>query len=344
MYTIIEPTVSEPQSRDPDRPPLLFVRAQNFHPHKHVETPYNDFARQPLLPAKLSQLGPCLASGDIDGDGDPDLFVGGAAGHPGRLYRNDGGGSFSDVPNWMPAKDAEFEDSGAAFFDADGDGDLDLYIASGGVECEPGDGVLRDRLYINDGSGAFATAHAMLPDLRNSGGCVAPADFDRDADIDVFIGSRSIPGRYPETPESTLLINEGGSFRDVSTTDLRITGLVTDAVWSDVDLDGWLDLLVAHEWGPIKLWKNIEGKLVDTANVAGLAPLTGWWNAIAAGDFDNDGDPDFAVGNVGLNTSHVTAFQPEKGCSASHSDSADPEEILGYGAYREASLQRGGRE
>ena len=310
VYTIVEPPAGLPMNPKPEKRSLWFVRSQGFHPHKHTEPRYDDFARQPLLPAKLSQLGPCLASGDIDGDGDPDLFVGGATGQPGQLYRNDGSGNFSDIPDWMPAADAVHEDSGAAFFDADADGDQDLYIASGGVECDPGGAVLRDRLYLNNGSGAFVRADATLPDLRDSGSCVAPADFDRDGDLDLFIGSRSIPGRYPETPNSALLSNEAGIFRDVSPQDLRKTGLVTDAVWSDVDDDGWLDLFVAHEWGPIKLWKNIEGKLVDSTGVAGLDPFTGWWNSIAAGDFDNDGDPDYAVGNVGLNTKYRAS--PEK--------------------------------
>ena len=201
------------------------------------------------------------------------------------------------------------EDMASVFFDADGDDDLDLFVVSGGVECPANDASLRDRLYLNDGKGNFDRApEDSLPDLRDSGSAAAVADFDRDGDLDLFVGGRSVPGQYPLTPNSRLLANDRGRFRDVTdqiAPGLRTTGLVTGAIWSDVDNDGWLDLLVTHDWGPVKLYQNQSGRnLVDRTGAAGLADRTGWWNGIAAADIDHDGDMDFAVTNFGLNTKY----------------------------------------
>ena len=197
------------------------------------------------------------------------------------------------------------------FFDADKDGDRDLYVVSGGVECEPGDATLGDRLYLNDGGGTFTKAPpGMLPEVRDSGGVACAADFDRDGDLDLFVGGRIVPGRYPETPASRLLQNDGrGKFNDVAPGFLRETGLVTSALWSDVNADGWIDLLVTHEWGPVKLFINRDGKLVDATAESGIADLSGWWNSIAAADIDGDGDIDYAVGNVGLNTKYHASHE-----------------------------------
>ena len=299
----------------------LFVKTNQAIYARHRETPYDDFERQPLLPKKMSQLGPGIAMGDIDSDGDEDMYVSGATGFLGVLYEHNEDGRFvfrddslfeSDSPF---AADRACEDMAPLFFDADADGDLDLYVTSGGVECEPGDEVLRDRLYLNDGSGRFAKAPLdTLPDLRDSGSCVVACDFDRDGDLDLFVGSRSVPGRYPVTPESRLLINDRGRFSDQTdelAPGLRKTGLVTSAVWSDTDNDGWLDLLVTHEMGPVKLFRNREGKLTDATEEAGLAERLGWYNGIVARDIDNDGDMDYVVTNFGLNTKyHPTPDHP----------------------------------
>lgn len=281
---------------------------------QHVERPFDDFQRQPLLPNQLSQLGPGLACGDVDGDGDDDLFLGGASGQPGQLLIvSDGALRHSEQAAFQA--DAACEDMGAVLFDADSDGDLDLYVVSGSVECEPLDAVLRDRLYLNDGRGQFAKAPAdALPDLRDSGSVVAAGDYDADGDLDLFVGSRVIPGRYPLAPPSRLLRNDGGKFVDVAAEvapALATAGMVTSAVWSDANDDGRVDLLVASEWGPLRLLVNEDGRLVDRTEQAGLAGRTGWHNGIAAADVDNDGDMDYVVTNFGLNTKyHASAERP----------------------------------
>jgi hypothetical protein len=205
---------------------------------------------------------------------------------------------------------------GAVWIDADSDGDFDLYVASGGVEIEPPESsgpqtsarshLLRDRLYWNDGRGQLTKAEpAALPPLEDSSGPVAAADFDRDGDVDLFVGGRVVPGRYPASPKSRLLRNEGTRFADVTdelAPELLQSGLVTGAVWSDTNGDGWLDLLVAHEWGPIKVYRNREGRLRDETDSAGLARHLGWWNGIAGRDIDGDGDIDYVATNFGLNS------------------------------------------
>ena len=292
----------------------LFVETNAFSPFRHQEIPFDDFARQPLLPNQHSQLGPSVACGDVDGDGDTDAFVGGASGQAGTLFVNDEG-SFAIQPEGPWEVDASFEDIGSAFFDADGDGDLDLYVVSGGVECEPNDEILQDRLYLNDGAGQFSDASAdRLPQIRECGSIVRPADFDNDGDLDLFVGGRVIPGQYPLAPRSFLLRNDGGTFTDVTervAPALQRVGLVTDACWADGNGDGTEDLHLAVEWGPVKVFQNVAGQLHDETEASGIAADVGWYQSIASGDFDGDGDVDFAVGNWGLNTKyHASAEHP----------------------------------
>ncbi len=296
----------------------MFVPSESLAGVRHKERTFDDFALQPLLPWKLSQLGPGLACGDVDGDGDDDLFIGGAAGEAGRLYVNQGNGQFSwslDLGLLQPFhQDAACEDLAALFVDVDGDQTLDLFVSSGGVECPAGDTLLRDRLYLNDGAGLFTKMDGVLPDVRDSGAAAAAADFDRDGDVDLFVGGRVIPGQYPLVPSSRLLRNDGDALHDVTgelAVGLEKSGLVTSALWSDVDDDGWLDLLITHEWGPVKLYRNQGGTLVDATSQAGLAERLGWWNSIAGRDVDNDGDIDYVVLNFGFNTKyHASSEKP----------------------------------
>ena len=314
FYTVTEPATTPPPRRLPEPLPALFRKSEAVAGIRHREQDFDDFEREPLLPWKLSQLGPGLAVGDVDADCLEDLYLGGAAGYCGQLCTRKTGERFQIRPQECFTRDQASEDMGALFFDADSDGDLDLYVVSGGVECAPGSAVLRDRLYLNDGRGDFSRApEDALPDRRDSGSVVAATDFDRDGDLDLFVGGRCVPGSYPVPADSQLLRNDRGRFSDVTdhaAPGLRQTGLVTSAVWSDANDDGWLDLLVTHEWGPVKLLVHERGQLVDRTREAGLADRLGWWNSIAAGDVDNDGDTDYVVGNLGLNTRYRAT--PEK--------------------------------
>jgi hypothetical protein len=316
LHVVAEPTGAPAAigPATPDDSPPLFERSDVLANSVHREHPFDDYQRQPLLPYKHSQLGPGMAWGDADGDGRDDLYVGGAAGEPGQLWTSDDNGTFRRQDTQAFKDDAAHEDMGAVWLDADSDGDLDLYVVSGGVEFEPGDQRLSDRLYVNDGSGQLRRAKDALPDLRSSGGPVVAADFDRDGDIDLFVGGRVIPGQYPLAPESFLLTNEKGTFVDATervAPELKKVGMVTSAIWSDADADGWLDLLVTYEWGPIRYYWNNKGALVDHTSAAGLDDRTGWFQGISGGDFDHDGDVDYVVTNFGLNTKyHATADKP----------------------------------
>ncbi|MDA7862296.1 VCBS repeat-containing protein [Akkermansiaceae bacterium] len=269
----------------------------------HKEQFFDDFAKQPLLPHKLSQLGRATSWGDIDGDGDPDLYHGSGRGTAGGIFKNDGKGNLSKITCPDLDADGSYEDAASALFDADGDGDLDLYVASGSYENDLGSAALQDRLYRNDGAGNFSRATA-LPELRNVGSCVSPSDVDGDGDLDLFVGSRVIPGQYPLPATSRLLINESndgqlkftereGVFAEV--------GMITDAVWADLDGDGDDDLLLTQEWGPILIFKN-DGEVLKNESTPDSP--SGWWTRIKKADIDGDGDLDFAVGNFGLNTKY----------------------------------------
>ena len=316
QYLVVtEPKVTQAVPRTSKTKPW-FVSSNALAAFKHLENSFDDFKVQPLLPHQLSKLGPGMAWGDVDGDGDEDVFLGSASGQGSTLALNKGGGHFglSEQIDFSHPQMNGFEDMGAVFLDADMDGDLDLYVVSGGFDPRPNPVYLRDRLYLNDGKGGFRIDLHATSDLRDSGGPVAAADFDRDGDLDLFIGGRVVKTRYPTTPNSRLLRNDGGKFTDLTDTlapGLRLTGMVTGAIWSDCDGDGWLDLLLTHEWGPVAVWKNNQGKLTNVSKAAGTADRLGWWTGIAAADVDGDGDMDYAVGNMGLNTKyHASKEKP----------------------------------
>jgi hypothetical protein len=304
---------AKPTPDNASKPTALFTQAALGVEIMHSERPYDDFAREPLLPNKLSQLGPGLAVADIDGDGDEDFFLGDGAGSAGKLFRNDGSGTFRIVDAPVLEADAASEDMGCLFFDADADGDADLYVVSGGVECEPGDPILTDRLYVNDGAGKFTKSPAALPNEKDSGSCVCAADFDRDGDLDLFVGGRIVPGAYPTAPPSRLLRNEKGKFSDVASElapALTKAGMVTGAVWTDLNDDGFIDLVLVREWGGVLWLENRAGKsLEENAAARDLAERSGWWNGIVARDCDGDGDIDLLATNFGLNTKYRPTWE-----------------------------------
>jgi hypothetical protein len=268
----------------------------------HLEETYNDFDHEGLIYSKLSQEGPALATGDVDGDGNEDFFLGGGTGQAGVLYLHTGGGALKAKPASAFAEDASHEDTAAAFFDADGDGDLDLMVASGGNQAGK-NRTYRPRLYLNDGAGNFSKSPEDLPTAFKNMSSVSPEDFDGDGDMDVFIGSRSVVGIYGVNPNHLLLENEGGgTFRDGTerlANDLKDAGMVTASVWTDLDGDGKKDLFVTTDWDSPKIYRNNGRKLAKWNT--GLDSLRGWWNTVTAADLDGDGDQDLILGNDGSN-------------------------------------------
>ncbi|MBG9376040.1 VCBS repeat-containing protein [Panacibacter sp. DH6] len=281
----------------------------------HTENGFNDFTSQLLLINYLSRQGPCIQQADLNGDGLSDLFTGGAKGFPSKIFIQQPNGTFAESVQPALAADAGSEDVAAAFFDADNDGDADLYVGSGGYEFEQSDSLLQDRLYINDGKAGFAKASNALPRMPTSTGCVKAADIDGDGDVDIFTGGRLVPGMYPVTPRSYVLLNDGkGNFADATDavgSTLKNIGMVTDAAWVDVNADKRPDLVVAGEWMPVKVFINQNGKLADASKDFIKFESSGWWNKIYAADMDADGDSDLILGNIGLNAQfRANAKQP----------------------------------
>lgn len=302
--TFDETDAKSPTKATGQKLPVLFARNENTGiDFVHKAIPTIDFRNQPLIPHMHSLNGPGLSVGDVNGDGQDDIFVGGGTGQPGCLYLQQKNKTFLKS-NW--SEDPGYEDMGSLFFDADLDGDLDLMIASGGTAYPVESEHYSDRLYFNNGKGNFSKE--LVLSGTSSSSVIAGADFDKDGDIDVFVGGRVVPGDYPQAPRSKLYKNNAsqnkpGDLQNIAdqVAGLELAGMVTSAIWSDFDNDSWIDLILVGEWMVPTIFKNTSGVL-KKAEANSLIHSEGWWNSIAGADFDQDGDIDYVVGNLGLNS------------------------------------------
>ncbi len=281
------------------------------------ENDFIDFKREPLIPYKCSRKGPYYAKADVNGDKLDDLFIGGAAGFEAKLMLQNASGSFTEKKQAVFTTDKNREDMGAVFFDADGDGDTDLYVVSGGAEFSQGNRLYQDRLYKNDGKGNFTAAANALPVEGFNGSSVTALDYDSDGDMDLFVGGHVVPGRFPKADRSMLLQNNKGVFSDVTdqyATALLNAGIINQAVWADVDGDGKNELSVCGEWMPLEIYSYQNGRFIKKQSAVhiispakkdtliSMDAFSGWWYNMKAADLNNDGRMDFVLGNRGLNS------------------------------------------
>lgn len=270
--------------------------------YKHQENKGHDYRKQHLLMRQYSKFGPCVTAANIDGKVGDEIFIGGSKGKPSSIWYQNSDNTFE----LKQELDVEYEDTDAVFVDIDNDNDLDLFVSSGGTEFSRNSSLLQNRIYLNNGKGNFSRSQNKLPKTTNVTSCIKPNDFDKDGDIDFFVGSRIVTGNYPLTPKSELLVNANGVFTNEINKELENVGMVTDATWQDINSDGWDDLILVGEWTPITIFINEKGKLKKTTpnfinNSNEKVETSGWWNTIEVADFDNDGDKDFIIGNQGEN-------------------------------------------
>jgi enediyne biosynthesis protein E4 len=272
--------------------------------YSHQENDFDEFQEEVLLPHNISQNGPFTSIEDVNDDGLYDFFIGGAAGQGGVLYIQTQNGSFVESSSQPWKLDKDSEDLGALFLDVDGDNDKDLYVTSGGSEYKQGNILLKDRLYINNGLGEFSKDDNALPNIYESSQCVISSDIDKDGDLDLFVGTRLISGKYGFPATSYILINENGKFKKASkeaAPDLKSIGMIADAVFTDIDKDGDDDLMLVGEWMEITVLENNNGTFINSSEKFGLKNTRGIWWSITANDLDNDGDDDYIIGNLGKN-------------------------------------------
>jgi hypothetical protein len=323
-------------ARGRNEPPLFQdVTAEISLDYRHQENSFIEYNREPFIPHFISTEGPAFAIADVNRDGLEDLFLGGAKHQPGQIFLQKRTGGFEAVKDSAFIKDALCEDVDAAFFDANGDGLPDLYVVSGGNEFFGNAAPLRDRLYLNLGNGFFRKAEEALPEIYANGACVKPADVDGDGDLDLFVGSRSVPWQYGALPQSYLLINDGhGKFTDETSRlapALSQIGMVADALWADLNNDGLVELVVVGEWMPITVLQNQNGSLMEVTRKYGLQNTHGWWNTIAAADFNHDGLLDLVAGNLGLNSIiKASRAEPVRLFVNDFSGDQRPDQILSY--------------
>jgi hypothetical protein len=306
VLTLDEKSASE-YTTDNKKPATIAMEVTSPIPFQHRQHNVNDFRRQSLMVNPMSFSGPCMVTGDVNGDGLDDVYVGRGDTQQGVLFMQRPDGKFAAKELIDADIHAGAYDTDAAFFDANGDGNLDLYVCSGGYhDFAAEDLLLQDRLYLNDGRGNLVRKKEALPQMPTSSSCVRVNDIDRDGHLDLFIGGRVIPGRYPEPPRSYMLINDGnGHFVDKTSSiaePLERIGMVSDALWLDLNDDDQKDLIVVGEWMPLTVFIHTDGTFVEKTSDYFDKTYSGWWNKIHTADFNHDGQMDLVVGNHGLNS------------------------------------------